>query len=39
MLNYLVITNSWIWFIKRLIKIWVYPSPVPVINLVRVLPE
>lgn len=33
-LNYLCIKNSWIWFIKKLISIWVYPSIMPNVNFI-----
>jgi hypothetical protein len=32
-INYLVITNSWMWWIKKLIGIWAYPSPAPTLHL------
>lgn len=29
----LVIKNSWIWWISKIIKIWAYPNPPPVVLL------
>ena len=30
-INYLIIKNSWIWWIQKIIKIWAYPNPAPIV--------